>query len=316
MTPVVSVIIPAYRVAQYIPATLQSVMAQTYRDYEVIVVDQDMNEAMATALQPFSERIVHLKKDPTNLASARNCGAKHARGRYLAFLDGDDCWAPDFLSDMVPMIEAGNGLDVVYANAVFFGRPDTDGILFQSLFPSKRPISFLSILKRECYVFSSALVRRSIFERVGGCDDQLSSAEDFDLWLRIAEAGGRFDFTSKPLVRYRLRPNSLTTNRTNMCKTTLTVYSKYLHHSAADIREAAESGFQKVQAEFQLEMSKQFILTGAYSSARTCLQAANAHYKRTKLRAVELLLQTVPSLVQWALRRSRQRVQATYAQTP
>ena len=303
--PCVSVVIPAYKVARYITETLQSVMEQTYTDYEVIVVDQDRDAAMSRVLEPFAGRVVHVQQEPINVSVARNAGSRRARGRYIASLDGDDRWYPEYLASLVPLAEGG--LDVVYPNAVFFGHRDFEGSLFQDHWPSKRPVDLCSILGRESNVFTSALVRRSIFEKVGGYNERLNSSEDLDLWLRIAEAGGRFDFTPKPLVRQRLRSSSLSRGTINMCKTAIEVYTRYLEHADAAVREAAGAAIQRSEAYLSLQASREHILAGDYQTARACLHRAARYYRSNRLRAVEVLLQFVPFVLRWELLRRNTR---------
>ena len=313
MAPLVTVLIPAYQVADFIGEAVQSVLAQSYTDYEIIVIDQDMDEGMAKAVAPYADRIVHLQTAPISVAAARNFGARYARGRYIALLDGDDCWRPDALEKLVSIIDAENGPDVVYPNAVMFGRADVEGVLFQTSYPSTRPVDFLGILKRQSYVFGCAMLRRSSLTNVGGYNQDLPYCEDFDLWLRIADAGGKFDFTEEPLYLYRQRAGSMTKNAIGLLKALIPIYSRYLSHPDAAIRAAAAEMLRASGAELDLETARALILSGSYSSARARLQAANTHYHRTDFACAALLLRVFPFAVRWTLARNRMRQQAQYS---
>jgi len=309
----VSVIIPAYGVSRYIGDAVRSVLEQTYTDYEVIVIDQDRSAAMTAALAPFSGRIVHLRKEPTNVSAARNYGIRHARGRYIALLDGDDCWYPNFLERLVPMLESPTEPDVVYPNMVFFGRRSMEGELLQDLYPSKLPVDFLAILSRESLVSNTAVMHAKILQKVDGYDESLSTCEDFDLWLRIAAAGGRFEFTNEPLARYRQRPDSLSGNSIQMHSASITVCAKYRKHPDPAVRQTAEAQMKAIAAGMELETAKALVLARSYSNARALLRSANRYYGRVKLHAAYSLLLVAPSLVRRTIVHSNRRLRAEYS---
>src|SRR5215467_1463918 len=106
--PSVSVIIPAYNTARYIGEALDSVFGQTYRDFEVIVINDGSpdTEALEAVLRPYLDRIVYLKQENRGPAAARNLGIHQARGEYIAFLDSDDCWVEEYLARQMSMFDA------------------------------------------------------------------------------------------------------------------------------------------------------------------------------------------------------------------
>src|ERR1039457_5075139 len=119
MDPLVSVIIPTYQVAQYIAATLDSVLAQTFKDYEIIVVIDGSSdtEELEKVLAPYRDRISYLRQEHQGVSAARNTGIRAARGKYIAPLVGDDMWASENLAAQLALLEADPSLDMVYAAA-------------------------------------------------------------------------------------------------------------------------------------------------------------------------------------------------------
>jgi glycosyltransferase involved in cell wall biosynthesis len=113
--PTVSVIVPSFNTAQYIVECLGSVFAQTYQDFEVIVVNDGSPDtpALERALEPFRERIVYLTQKNMGLAAARNTAIRAARGRYIALLDSDDAWLPEYLEQQVAVLEQDASVDAV-----------------------------------------------------------------------------------------------------------------------------------------------------------------------------------------------------------
>src|ERR1700756_479405 len=117
-SPLVSVVIPAFNAARYIPATINSVLSQTLRQFEILVVNDgspDTSE-LEFALKPYAGRIRYIKQTNRGPAAARNTGIREARGKYTAFLDSDDLWFPEHLASQVLMLERDPSLGLTYSN--------------------------------------------------------------------------------------------------------------------------------------------------------------------------------------------------------
>src|SRR5882724_12913534 len=126
--PLVSVVIPAYNVAPYIGETLESVFAQTFADYEAIVLNDGSpdTEDFEQAIAPYLNRILYLKQENVGASVARNTGLRAARGEFIAFLDADDLWLPAYLDQQMKFIRE-RGCDLACADATFFGDPSSEG---------------------------------------------------------------------------------------------------------------------------------------------------------------------------------------------
>jgi len=211
--PRVSVIIPCYNTARFVAEAVESVFSQTYRDYEVVAVNDGSPDTLELeqVLAPWRDKITYVHTENCGLAGARNNGIRASRGELIALLDSDDIWEPTFLQVLVGMFEENPGIDVVYSDAVLFGHTDSPGRTLMDMFPPQEEITFESILSSRAWVFVvSCIVRREVLVRVGGFDQDLRYAEDLDLWLRIAHGGFKILPCSQPLVRYRKRAGSLT----------------------------------------------------------------------------------------------------------
>jgi|SRR3974390_126573 len=212
-SPRVSVVIPCYNTARFVAEAVESVFSQTYRDYEVVVVNDGSPDTpeLEQALAPWRDKITYVHTEHCGLSVARNNGIQASRGELIALLDSDDVWEPTFLQVLVGLFEKNPGTDVVYSDAVLFGLTDSLGQTLMNLFPPQEEITFESILFSRAWVFViSCIVRREVLLQVGGFDQDLRYAEDLDLWLRIAHGGYKFLPYSQPLVRYRKRAGSLT----------------------------------------------------------------------------------------------------------
>jgi glycosyltransferase involved in cell wall biosynthesis len=300
--PVVSVIIPAYNTAAYLGATLASVFAQTLTDYEVLVINDgsDDTPALEAVLAPYGERIRYLRQANGGASKARNAGLRLARGRYVAFLDSDDLWLPDFLRAQTARLAADPQTAVSYANAWLFGETPHAGRDYMSLLPSRGAVTLRSLIEQECNVLG-VVARRDALAEVGGFDETLSTAEDFDLWLRLLAHGWRIVYDRQPRWRYRKRRGSLTGDPLVGWHNYLRVLEKArrtLPLSVAD-RSVLERRRAYITAMLNLYAGKRAFLAGETETALDLLTRANTTLQRRKLDVTIRLLRLAP---QWLLR--------------
>jgi glycosyltransferase involved in cell wall biosynthesis len=223
--PLVSVVIPAYNAAQYLPETLQSVLAQTYRHLEVIVVDDGSTDATATIVQQFvaqDGRVRLVSQANAGVAAARNRGIVDGRGTLIAPLDADDVWHVDNLQRQVAcLLRHGESVGVVYSWSLDI---DQQSRLTGDFHASEAAGQVYKLLI--CHNFlgnaSSSLIRRDCLEAIQGYSQTMRSqgaqgCEDWDLYLRLAE---RYEFRVVPefLVGYRKNVASMSANLRQMAK--------------------------------------------------------------------------------------------------
>ena len=296
-----SVIVPAYGVAPYIAGTLDSVFAQTFTDYEVIVVNDGSSdsEGLEQVLAPYRERIRYLAQENRGLAGARNTGIGVARGRFFAFLDADDQWEPEYLTFQVATMQADPTLDVHYTDAVIFGSSAYTGRSVMEFNPSHREVTFQRLITRECVVVvCAALVRREAVFGAGLFDPSLRRCEDVDLWLRIAQRGGRVAWKPRRLARYRVRGDSLSADALRMVETYLQVLAKTKRIAALtpSDHEVLDRQITFEHATLDLLKGKEALLTGEAPKAMRYLQRANTRFHRLRITLTLLLLRLAPRL--------------------
>ena len=302
--PDVSVIAPAYNTAPYIAAMIKSVLAQTYTSYEIIVVNDGSPDtpAMERALAPYRDRIVYLLQENRGISAARTAALSVARGRYVALLDSDDSWEPDYLAVQVAALEADPTLAVVYPNALIVGDHPHAGRTYMDVCPSNGPVTFESVLTQRCQVFISALIRRTAIDRVGGFDPALRSVEDFDLWMRLLAAGERIGYHRRVLVRFLKRRGSLSSDPVWMAEHVLIVLDKLakaqdaLGLSDAD-RQALEARRTHFRARLEIAYGKRAFFRLDAEKAREHLERANNLLRSPRLRLVCVLLRLFPGML-------------------
>ena len=301
--PLVSVVIPAYRAAQTISATLDSVLSQTFRDYEIIVVNDGSPDSreMEQTLAPYRGRITYFCQDNQGPAGARNTGIRAARGEYIALLDSDDLWEPEHLTAQMAVLQGDRSIDMVYADARFFGDPLSEGRTVMDLCPSAGEVTFESLVMRTCTVhICVSVVRRQTLLDAGLFDPAFRGTEDIDMWLRIVRRGGRIAYQRRVLGRYRRQAGSLSSNPIPMIEGFLAVLAK----AASDVgltpaeRNAIERQCATQRAALALEQGRKAFLAGDTDAAISGLSRANEHYKSARLTAILMLLRVAPRLLQ------------------
>ncbi len=210
--PKVSVIIPAYNAMAYLPETLESLLKQTYQDYEVVLVNDGSQDNLLTWSQTLTDsRIKVISQDNQGLAGARNTGIRCATGDYLAFLDADDLWAPTKLEKQVSLLDQNPEVGLVYT---WVESINAQGKSTGRVFKHQNRGKIWTVLAThniiECG--SNAIVRQTCFKTCGTFDPSLRSyVEDWDMWLRIAQ-DYEFDVVPEPLVFYRQHTGSASQN--------------------------------------------------------------------------------------------------------
>jgi glycosyltransferase involved in cell wall biosynthesis len=300
-SPLVSVIVPAYRAAPYIGDTLDSILAQSFTSYEIIVVNDGSpdTEDLERVLSPYREKIVYIAQENRGQAGARNTGLRSARGKFVAFLDQDDQWEPDFLKFHVGIMQADSGLDTHYCDALIFGDTPRKGRTVMEFTPSDGDATFHALVRRDCTVLNcAALSRRETVMRAGMFDESLRYGEDIDLWLRIARQGGRVAYQRKILARARLRADSVSADVARMLEGYLRVLKEIRSSTGltpADI-EVLDRQLDAEKASLHLLNGKGALRRGEVKSAVESLEMANAYFHRPKISAALFLLHLAPSL--------------------
>lgn len=219
-TPAVSIITPAYNAEKTLAHTIDSCLAQTFPDFEHLVVDDGSTDGSAALVLERASRDprVRLVRRPNGGAgAARNTGLQHARGRYIALLDSDDLWMPDYLERQLALLASHPEAAIATANAINLGGV-FDGTPLWPASTRVRLLSLVDVLSQEDAVCIMSIFRREVADRIGGFDEQLANNEDYEFWLRAAHAGFRIVADQAPRAFYRRRPDSKSASSRAMLK--------------------------------------------------------------------------------------------------
>lgn len=288
MKPLVSVVIPSYNMAAFIPLTVESVLAQDHPRVELIVVDDGSSDGSVAALRRFGERIRLIEQKNAGACAARNRGLKEARGEFVAFLDCDDLWEKGKLTRCVETLLARPAAAMVHSHAYWI---DAAGRVFgPPRFPARPEGRVFEALARGNFVVNSTPVcRRAAVEAAGGWDEGIFTTADWDMWLRLAKSG-ELAFIPEVLARTRVASYYNARNIERTRREWLYVLDKH----AADIPAAAR---EASLAEMGHYLSRLHAANGDYAGARAAAEEGSRHAPRRRgLRLAVFLYKLGPAL--------------------
>jgi len=218
-TALLSIIIPCFNQAIYLHDCLDSILQQSFSDWEAIVVNDgssdDTNNVAKTYCQKDS-RIKLIEKQNGGLSSARNFGIQHATGDWLLFLDADDMLMNHHFQEAAQLISSKPDVNLIQTG---YHHMNEDGKqILHSVMPSNNQDLLPTILTQNIGPVHTLIVRRSIILKMQGFDETLNSCEDWDMWIRVAKFGIKKESINKALVGYRLASNSMSRNAERMYK--------------------------------------------------------------------------------------------------
>jgi len=303
--PAVSVIIPVFNASSFISESIQSVLGQTFRDLEVIVVDDGSTDNTPDEIRAFGSSVRYLRTKNGGPAHARNLGIAAAQGRLIAFQDADDRWLPKKLERQLEYLEKHPEDAVVFSDIATF---DEHGFLARSAKEVYGTIPsgdlFGELLMKRFIAMSSVIVRAECLEEVGGFDAVLKGCEDYNLFLRLA---GRFKFglVDEVLVHKRIHPGNFSNDLRQMLEDEITNIRK-ISALFAD-RKIPE---ERLIAEMRLRFGRYHFANGDHSAARRCLLQGARRVSLSRRDWLVLLFLMFPRCVRETLlaaRRSRKK---------
>lgn len=281
LVPIVSVIIPAYNAEQYIAETLASVVNQTLKDIEVIVVDDGSKDNTAAAVQAFPS-VRYVRKTNGGVSAARNHGANLAQGEFLAFLDADDIWHPDKLRQQVLALSQHPECDLCRTHS------STKAESLQQFRQAKESANvdydtepnLASSFLDPYFTTSTVMVRRAAFDRVGGFDPKLRIAEDIDFYLKVLAPAPTVLFMKESLVYKRPVAGSLGDDSAAGYVQLLAVYHRFLAEHPQAQRTLGRAVVDKAFYHLYTCLARSMMWVGRNQEARAAALSAMKHGPR------------------------------------
>jgi Glycosyl transferase family 2 len=302
--PRISVIVPAYNVAPYIGEALASLQAQTLIDFEAIVIDDGSTDATAAAIAPFlaDARFRLIQTENAGLAATRNRGLAEVRSEFVAMLDGDDRYRPDYLAVMLARIAADPDIAFVTCDAESFTTGSDQVERFSSRYAQSEPVTIAGFLGGRTHVFGLCTLRTAALRSVNGYDPALRAAEDLDLWLRLLGGGHVGGWVPRVLVDYRRRTGSLSDDRPKLMTASARAYAKAATALAGTPEaDVAARKRDEATAIAQFETGVDLAITGQPRKGIDQMRASGLKSGNRKWQAIFAIISLLPLLAPHAL---------------
>lgn len=230
--PRVSVVIPTFNCERFIGRTVDSALRQTYRDFEIIVVDDGSTDGTQAVLAQYGDALRYIRQANQGASAARNAALSTATGEYLAYLDADDVWDPQKLARQVTYLDANPACGFVHTEVAVIDEQD---MVLHARFnqetgrtvPQGRCLN--DILQRSHIQTLTVLERRSAFERAGKFDLRLPVAQDYLHWIQVVLQGYEVGYLPDPLGQYRWRAGSLMSSQRRLLADFAKIYEILLN---------------------------------------------------------------------------------------
>jgi glycosyltransferase involved in cell wall biosynthesis len=290
--PKVSVIIPTYNSARYLPDAIESIFSQTFQDFEIIVVDDgsidNTKGILSDYLNKYPDKIKYLYKENGGCASARNYGLKKAKGMYINFLDSDDVFLPCKLEVQTKLLYEHPEVGFVYSNSIHFNEKDKREYLFEAVKPDKEVYLAEKLFTDLRLDIATALFRKECFEVAGNFDEEMRWNEDTEILLRIA-INFKAYFFPEPTSKYRIHPDGKSRDWENLMKGVLYSSEKVLK-SYPDFAAKLGSKGPKIIAGLKYQIAKTCIKKGKYNEARIYLESSLKIFPKNTCKIIYSLL--------------------------
>lgn len=273
MHDLVSIIIPAYNQGHFLGAAIESALGQTYPNVEVIVVDDGSTDDTPQVAAGYAgERLRVVRQANAGLSAARNTGIRHARGKFLSYLDSDDQFLPEKIALLMEAMQSDPQIGLVAGQAI---PVDEQGNQIGRIFDEPLPAQPERLLLGNPLHVGSVLVRQSWQERAGFFDERLRSYEDWDMWLRLGLLGCGMRFVSRPVSLYRFHGRQMTRDGRQMTTATFAVLDNLF--ARTDLPQSWLALRPQAYAQAHLRAAAQSFHAAAYEQAHTHLRQAVEH---------------------------------------
>lgn len=237
--PRVSVVIPTFNCATYLPSAIDSVLNQSFNDFEILVVDDGSTDGTIDRLRQYAKHIHYVYQENAGASAARNRALSLSTGEYIAYLDADDVWYPTKLERQIAFLDMNKEYGLVHSDVSVIDEQDE---IIHRQFNSETARSvpqgscMLELLQHSHIQTLTVVERRDCFQKVGGFDDRIPIAQDYLHWIMIALEGWKFGYIKEPLGKYRWRRGSLMAGRRRLLEDYERIYAILLNETTLGSR--------------------------------------------------------------------------------
>lgn len=284
----VSVIMPTYNSAKFIGAAIESVINQTYSNFELIIIDDGSTDNTKEIIESYNDsRIFYFYQDNMDKAIARNNGIKKASGKFICFLDSDDYYFPNKLTDQLTFLKNRPGIDLVVGN--YIRVDETDVLIRKNELNPNKFIGLKPFLFGNPFPIHSSLIRSEYVKKIGGFDEKLKGGEDWDFHFRLALKGCKMEMIDTIVCAYRFQKNAVTKTNELYCKRMVEIVNNFFLNSSLQSNMKRNEAEAKARVHYrlaarclvadQIELGFQYLLKALkYDSNRDSCSFSKINY--------------------------------------
>ena len=284
--PAVTVVVPAYNAGKVLAETLTSAARQTFKNFEVIVVDDGSTDNTAEIVRQLGRtdpRFLLLQQAHQGVSAARNLGIHRARGEYIAFLDHDDVWLPEKLARQLELFREEPKANFVFTNYYYWDGQKDLRLFFKDHRPLPNGCACKQLISANPYIPSIVMVRRALFDTGCRFTTDIGGSEDWDLWLQFMEHGLWAYGTREPLVRFRQWENNFSNRKMTMLEAIVkTIENRLRLCKLPDLKPAYEQSLAFARGRLELARARQWLDTEPRKVPASIWRAWRHHPRRLK----------------------------------
>jgi len=287
--PLVSVIIPAYNQERFIGEAIESILSQSMRDFEILVIDDGSRDRTKGVVLAFRDKVRYFFQPNKGAGAARNAGLERAKGRFIAFLDADDMWLPGKLELQLDVMESSPEVGVAYGAIIVMYE---NSWRHERVIRSPHELSLEEMLLENPVHTSTVLIRREWFETAGVFDESLIRCQDWEMWFRLRIQGCQFRYIDEVLAKVRFHDSNSTRDHESVKRSMFLLLDRVSNHPKLPTELRSKDFRRKLESMTYYELSKEslrsgttfqvllFLMISAAKSPATCLRRGARTIKR------------------------------------
>lgn len=292
----VSILIPAYNAEKYIGVALDSALNQTYKNLEIVVVNDGSRDNTEAVIKNYRDRrLRYFSQENRGIARTRNKLLREAKGEYITFLDSDDIYLPDKVREEVEFLETNSDYGAVYCDLRYF-FDENPNKLYRHKYVFHSGDILAELLKRQFITNTTLMLRRSVIEKIGDFNEEAREVEDWSYFLRMSRAGIKFGFIKEDSVRFRLRwdNNTRFDKQLAIQSDALEMFERLRKEMSAE--EIGKYNLEKIIFSHKLRVVLMYLANGKKTEANSMLSGARSSFGwRTASVLVSLLFFLLPT---------------------
>lgn len=310
----VSVIMPCFNAEKYISESIESVLNQTYENFEIILVDDSSTDNTPNIIKKYvqkhGDKLKYISQPNQGPSAARNNGVRNSTGDLIAFLDSDDIYVKDSLEKKIMKLKSDKELTLVYSDAFIIYESELTNYHYKKIVEKfYEGYVFPQLMVNNFICTSTVMLKKEVFNSIGYFNEKIKGVEDYEFWLKISKKDFKIGLVDEPLTYYRIRKGSLTDNNLKNVEDLISVFNKFLNTNDDTNnrdKQLIKNNLKRYHSEFFILKAKSYLASKNYSMARKYYNKI-CKYNRTNIKYyfIIVILMIFPQSLRYLLKNKK-----------